>query len=91
MSTLFLDMVNRSIFAGWIVLVVLLLRLIFKKAPKWLHVLLWGMVAIHCCGWHITCCAGILSWPAMKRSFGNLTLHSSRYLEELKSECEQKA
>ena len=46
MSTLFLDMVNRSISAGWIVLVVLLLRLLFKKAPKWLHVLLWGMVAI---------------------------------------------
>lgn len=46
MSTVFLGFVNRGITAGWIVLAVLLLRLLFKRAPKWLTVLLWGMVAV---------------------------------------------
>lgn len=35
-----------SISASWIVLAVLLLRLLLKKAPKWITVLLWGIVAI---------------------------------------------
>ena len=33
-----------SISASWIVLAVLLLRLLLKKAPKWIRVLLWGIV-----------------------------------------------
>ncbi len=35
-----------SISAGYIVLAVLLLRLILKKAPKWIAVALWGIVAV---------------------------------------------
>lgn len=35
-----------SISASWIVLAVLLLRALLKKAPKWMMVLLWGIVAI---------------------------------------------
>ena len=46
MSEVFLKAVNMSISAGWLVLVVLALRLILKKAPKWVNVLLWGIVAI---------------------------------------------
>ena len=46
MSEAFLKVVNMSISAGWLVLVVLALRLILKKAPKWVYVLLWGIVAI---------------------------------------------
>ncbi len=46
MSDIFLKVLNMSISAGWIVLVVLLLRLLFKKMPKWITVLLWSMVAI---------------------------------------------
>ena len=46
MSEVFLKIVNMSISAGWLVLAVLLLRLILKKAPKWISVLLWGLVAI---------------------------------------------
>ena len=46
MSAFFLKIVNMSISASWIVLAVLLLRLLFKKAPKWIAVLLWGIVAI---------------------------------------------
>lgn len=46
MSEIFLKVVNMSISAGWLVLAVLLLRLVLKKAPKWVNVLLWGLVAV---------------------------------------------
>ena len=46
MSELFLNILNMSISASWIVLVILLLRLLLKKAPKWVTVLLWGIVAV---------------------------------------------
>ncbi len=46
MNELFLKIINMSISASWLVLVVLLLRIVFKKAPKWVNVLLWGIVAI---------------------------------------------
>ena len=46
MSEAFLKIVNMSISASYLVLAVLVLRLILKKAPKWVSVLLWGMVAV---------------------------------------------
>ena len=46
MTALFLKVVNMGIAAGWLVLAVLLLRLVLKRAPKWIHVLLWGIVAL---------------------------------------------
>lgn len=46
MSDVFLKIVNMSISASWLVLAVLVLRLVLKKAPKWVSVLLWGFVAI---------------------------------------------
>ena len=46
MSDLFLKIVNMSISASWLVPVVLLLRFVLKKAPKWASVLLWGIVAV---------------------------------------------
>lgn len=46
MDTLFLNLVNLSITASWLVLAVLLLRLIFRKAPRWIFCLLWGLVAL---------------------------------------------
>lgn len=46
MSDLFLKIINMSISASWLVLAVLLLRFVLKKAPKWVNVLLWGIVAV---------------------------------------------
>ena len=46
MNELFLKIINMSISASWLVLAVLLLRLVLKKAPKWVNVLLWGIVAV---------------------------------------------
>lgn len=46
MSGIFLKLLNLSISASWLVLAVLALRLVLKRAPKWVNVLLWGMVAL---------------------------------------------
>ena len=46
MSEFFLSVINMSISAGWIILAVLALRLLLKKAPKWITVLLWGIVGL---------------------------------------------
>ncbi len=45
MEALFLKLINMSITASWLVLAVIAVRLIFKKAPKWILCLLWGLVA----------------------------------------------
>lgn len=46
MSELFLQFLNMSITAGWVVTGVLILRFCFRRAPKWISVLLWGLVAV---------------------------------------------
>mgnify|MGYP002528413558 CR=1 FL=1 len=46
MSGIFLKLLNLSISASWLVLAVLVLRLVSKRSPKWMNVLLWGMVAL---------------------------------------------
>lgn len=46
MSELFLTILNGSITASWLILAVLILRLVLKKAPKWVNVLLWSMVGL---------------------------------------------
>ena len=46
MNEFLLKILNMSISASCIILVVLLLRLLLKKAPKWINVLLWGIVAV---------------------------------------------
>ena len=46
MELSFLKLLNTSISAGWLILVVIALRLVLKKAPKSIHCLLWAFVAI---------------------------------------------
>ena len=45
LAEVFIDLVNRSIAASWLVLAVLALRLLLRKGPRWANVLLWGLVA----------------------------------------------
>ena len=46
MNQLFLKTINMSISASWLILAVLIFRLVLKRAPKWVNVLLWGIVAV---------------------------------------------
>ncbi len=46
MDGIFLKLFNMSVSAGWLVLAVVLLRWLLKKAPKWLTCLLWVLVGV---------------------------------------------
>lgn len=46
LTNLFLEVLNRSISAGYLVLAVAALRLLLRRSPKGIHVLLWGLVAL---------------------------------------------
>lgn len=46
MDDVFLKLVNLSISASWLILAALVLRVVLKKAPKWVMPLLWGVVAL---------------------------------------------
>ena len=46
MEAIFIKALNMSISAGWLILAVMLLRLFLKKAPKWISVVLWGIVGL---------------------------------------------
>lgn len=46
METIFIKILNMSISAGWVILAILLLRILLKKAPKTLRCCLWALAAI---------------------------------------------
>lgn len=46
MGTVFLRVVNMSITASWLIAAVIVLRLLLKKAPRWLICMFWVFVAI---------------------------------------------
>ena len=46
MTDLFLQIVNLSYRVSFLILAILLLRLVLKKAPKWISVALWGIAAV---------------------------------------------
>ena len=46
MEAIFLRILNISITASWIALAVMVGRILLKKAPKWISVLMWGLVSV---------------------------------------------
>jgi len=46
MTQLFLKLLNMSITASWIVLAVIVIRILLRKAPKWISCILWSVVAL---------------------------------------------
>ncbi len=46
MSEMFLKILNLTWSASWLILAVLIVRAVLKKAPGWVSCLLWGLVAI---------------------------------------------
>ena len=46
MEHIFVEILNRSIAAGWVILAVAALRLLLRRAPKWTSCLLWALVAV---------------------------------------------
>ncbi len=46
MAGIFLKLFNMSVTACWIVLTVIAFRFLFRKAPKWINCVLWGVVGL---------------------------------------------
>ena len=46
MSSMFIKVLNLSINASWLILAILLLRLLLRKAPKWIRCTMWAIVAL---------------------------------------------
>jgi len=46
MEKLFLQILNMSISAIYLILAIVAIRFLLKKTPKWINVLLWGLVAV---------------------------------------------
>ena len=46
MERVCLKLLNMSITAGWLIIAVIVLRLLLKRAPKWISCLLWALVAV---------------------------------------------
>lgn len=46
MESLFLKLLNMSINASWLVLAIIIIRIIFKNAPKFIRCILWGLVGL---------------------------------------------
>ena len=46
MEEIFLKVVNMSVSASWLILVVIALRFLMKKAPKFINCLLWAIVGV---------------------------------------------
>ncbi len=46
MTDIFIQAINLSISASYLVLAILAVRLLLKKAPKWVNMALWGLVAV---------------------------------------------
>lgn len=46
MAAVFAKLVSISIVANWLILAVILLRVLLKKAPRWITCILWALVAV---------------------------------------------
>ncbi len=46
MGVIFIKLLNMSITASWLILAVLGIRFLFRRIPKWITCLLWGVVAV---------------------------------------------
>lgn len=78
MDAVFVKLFNMSIAAGWMILAVLLLRLLLRKAPHWIHCLLWGFVAVR-----LICPVSFQSVLSLIPSTETIDLENIRYEEHL--------
>ena len=46
MSRIFSDVLQMSIVAAWMIPIVMVFRLLLKRAPKWVNLVLWGLVGL---------------------------------------------
>lgn len=79
MDMVFVKLFNMSMTAGWMILAVLILRLLLRKAPRWIHCLLWGFVAVR-----LICPVSFQSVFSLIPSMETSNLENIRYEEHPK-------
>lgn len=77
MDAVFVKLLNMSIAAGWLILVVFLLRMLLKRLPKWLFCVLWAMVAVR-----LLCPVAVESSLSLIFSEETLRVEEVRYAKE---------
>ena len=45
MNHIFIEILNNSLITSLLIIAVIIVRMIIKKAPKWFSCVLWGLVA----------------------------------------------
>ena len=76
MDAIFVKLFNMSMAAGWMILAVLILRLLLRKAPRGIHCLLWGFVAVR-----LICPVSVQSALSLIPSRETVNLENIRYEE----------
>ncbi len=80
MSALFLNVLNLTINASWLIAAVIVARLLMKKAPKWISCLLWGLVALRLlCPVSLTSALSLL--PSEKVVPGNIEMVQDPHID----------
>jgi beta-lactamase regulating signal transducer with metallopeptidase domain len=46
MNYIFLTVLNNALSVSWLIIAVILIRFVFKKTPKWIMCIMWGLVAL---------------------------------------------
>ena len=70
MTDLFLKLLNMSLSASWLVLAVIALRLLLRRAPRWISCLLWALVAVRLiCPFSLESIYSLLPQTVAKGSF----------------------
>ena len=77
MDAVFLKLFNMSIAASWLIIAVIALRLPLRKAPRWLHCVLWAIVAVR-----LICPFSLESSLSLIPSAEILSATSVRYAQE---------
>ena len=86
MGAVFDKLLGMSLSATWLILAVLLLRVVLKKAPKWMFCVLWGMVAVR-----LLCPISLESTISLVPNFDPLSQRSESFWQEDKMPTMQDA
>ena len=75
MRAVFLQILNMSVKASWLILAVLAVRVLLRRAPKWAVCLLWGLVFVR-----LLCPLSVestLSWLPSQAAVGEIPVQEA--------------
>ena len=86
MGEVFLKLLNMSLTAGVLILAVISFRFVFCKTPKWVHCLLWSVVAIRLiCPFSIESAFGLLPGTEPIKDYAVVEGETQDYIPSINS------